>query len=41
VLAALEAEGFRPGDEIEIGGTTFELDPDAPPESTRPRERGK
>jgi GTP-binding protein len=27
VLRALEAEGFRPGDEIEIGGVTFELDP--------------
>lgn len=30
VLAALEAEGFQPGDEIEIGGVTFELDPTAP-----------
>jgi GTPase len=28
VLRALEAEGFQPGDEIEIAGTTFELDPD-------------
>jgi GTP-binding protein len=27
VLGALEAEGFRPGDEIEIAGVTFELDP--------------
>jgi GTP-binding protein len=27
VLAALEAEGFEAGDEIEIGGTLFELDP--------------
>jgi len=27
VLRALEAEGFQPGDEIEIGGITFELDP--------------
>lgn len=27
VLRALEAEGFQPGDEIEIGGVTFELDP--------------
>ena len=27
VLAALEAEGFRPGDEIEIAGVRFELDP--------------
>jgi len=32
VIAALEAEGFQPGDEIEIGGVTFELDPDGPPE---------
>jgi GTP-binding protein len=29
VLRALEAEGFQPGDEIEIGGVTFELDPSA------------
>ena len=28
VLRALEAEGFQPGDEIEIAGATFELDPD-------------
>jgi GTP-binding protein len=27
VLGALEAEGFLPGDEIEIAGVTFELDP--------------
>ena len=27
VLRALEAKGFQPGDEIEIAGTTFELDP--------------
>jgi GTPase len=27
VLAALEAQGFQPGDEIEIAGVTFELDP--------------
>ena len=27
VLKALEAEGFQPGDEIEIAGETFELDP--------------
>jgi GTPase len=27
VLRALEAQGFEPGDEIEIGGVTFELDP--------------
>jgi GTPase len=30
VLKALQAEGFQPGDEIEIAGETFELDPDAP-----------
>jgi GTPase len=29
VLKALEAEGFRAGDEIEIAGVTFELDPSA------------
>ena len=27
VLKALEAEGFQPGDEIEIAGVTFDLDP--------------
>ncbi len=27
VLKALESEGFQPGDEIEIAGVTFELDP--------------
>lgn len=27
VMRALEAEGFEPGDEIEIAGVTFELDP--------------
>ncbi len=27
VIAALEDEGFQPGDEIEIAGTVFELDP--------------
>jgi GTP-binding protein len=30
VLGALEAEGFQPGDELEVGGITLELDPDAP-----------
>ncbi|MGD0454028.1 MAG: GTPase ObgE [Solirubrobacteraceae bacterium] len=30
VLGALEAKGFQPGDEIEIGGVTFELDPQEP-----------
>jgi GTP-binding protein len=29
VLQALEAEGFQPGDEIEIAGVAFELDPGA------------
>ncbi len=27
VIQALEAKGFRPGDDIEIGGTVLELDP--------------
>jgi GTP-binding protein len=27
VLRALEGEGFQPGDEVEIAGVTFELDP--------------
>jgi GTP-binding protein len=27
VLRALEAEGFAPGDEVEIAGIAFELDP--------------
>ncbi len=27
VIRALEAEGFEPGDEVEIAGVTFELDP--------------
>ena len=30
VIAALEAAGFKPGDEVEIAGTTFELDPGGP-----------
>ena len=39
VIRALEEEGFEPGDEIEIGGVTFELDPaEGGPESRR-RER--
>jgi len=29
VLKALEEEGFQPGDEIQIAGVTFELDPGA------------
>ncbi len=27
VIQALEAKGFQPGDDIEIGGTVLELDP--------------
>jgi GTP-binding protein len=27
VIAALEAEGFEPGDDVELGGVVFELDP--------------
>jgi len=30
VIAALEAEGFAPGDDVDLGGTIFELDPGAP-----------
>jgi GTP-binding protein len=30
VLKALQAQGFAPGDEIEIAGETFELDPGTP-----------
>jgi GTP-binding protein len=30
VIAALEQEGFEPGEDVEIGGVTFELDPGAP-----------
>lgn len=30
VIRALEAAGFRSGDEVEIGGVTFDLDPGAP-----------
>jgi GTPase len=30
VMRALEAEGFQAGDELEIAGVAFELDPDAP-----------
>jgi len=30
VIAALEAAGFTPGDDVEIGGVVFELDPGAP-----------
>ena len=27
VIRALEAEGFEPGDDVEIAGVAFELDP--------------
>ena len=27
VIAALEARGFEPGDDVELGGMVFELDP--------------
>jgi GTPase len=27
VIAALEANGFEPGDDVELGGVVFELDP--------------
>ena len=27
VIRALEEQGFEPGDEVEIAGETFELDP--------------
>jgi GTPase len=30
VIKALEAAGFEPGDDVEIAGTVFELDPGAP-----------
>jgi len=30
VIRALEAAGFEPGDEVEIAGTVFDLDPGAP-----------
>jgi GTP-binding protein len=31
VIRALAAAGFTPGDDVEIAGTVFELDPSAPP----------
>ena len=42
VIRALEAEGFEPGDDVEIAGVAFELDPDrvgsrARPEANRER----
>ena len=30
VIRALEAKGFERGDDVEIGGVVFELDPGAP-----------
>jgi GTP-binding protein len=30
VVKALERAGFEPGDDVEIAGTVFELDPGAP-----------
>ena len=30
VIKALAAAGFAPGDDVEIAGTVFELDPAAP-----------
>jgi GTP-binding protein len=30
VISALQAEGFAPGDDVEIAGTVFDLDPGAP-----------
>jgi GTP-binding protein len=30
VISALEAEGFEPGDDVELGGMVFELDPGGP-----------
>ncbi len=30
VIKALQAAGFEPGDDVDIGGTVFELDPGAP-----------
>jgi GTP-binding protein len=27
VIAALEAHGFEPGDDVELGGIVFEFDP--------------
>ena len=30
VIRALEQAGFKPGDDVELAGTVFELDPGAP-----------
>ena len=30
VITALESAGFTPGDDVEIAGVVFELDPGAP-----------
>ena len=35
VIRALEAEGFEPGDEVEIAGVAFDLDPDVAPRPLR------
>src|SRR3712207_7223501 len=34
VIGALEARGFEPGDDVEIGGVVFELDPGRSEEHT-------
>jgi GTP-binding protein len=39
VIRALEDAGFEPGDEIEIGGVTFELDPAEDGQESRSRAR--
>jgi GTP-binding protein len=39
VIAALEEAGFEPGDEIEIGGVTLELDPVEEEPGRRPRRK--
>ena len=36
VIAALEAQGFEPGDDVEIGGVVFELDPVASSRAAMP-----
>ncbi len=41
VLKALEAEGFRPGDELEIAGVRFDLDPDTASRPARMARRSK
>ena len=39
VIAALEAEGFEPGDDVELGGVVFELDPSLSSGRVMPRRR--